>query len=235
MSTPPFKSLFVFSVLLVAAIGCGDPDYSGSGSSNANNDPGNNDVNNDLNNDVNNDQNNDVNNDQNNDVNNVEARIPLRHRATADACDDARSESNAGLNYPEDEMLACRLDSDCVDGPNGRCVDSRFGPDCTYDGCFQDDECGGQVCLCGESSLGVNRCLSRGDCLVDADCGPGGYCSPSFGDCGSYSGVVAFYCHTPQDECIDDSDCEGQFDFGGYCAFNPSVGRWMCSNAECDG
>ena len=220
MKRIPTPLLLLTGFVIALTASCGDADYSGSGVDTANND----------NNTVNND-NNTVNND-----NNVMPIEPERHRASADACDNERPPSDAGVNYPDDQDLPCRLDSDCTEGDNGRCQEFRFGPECTYDGCFEDNVCEGTVCLCGEGSS-PNRCLSRGECQTDANCGPGGFCSPSFGDCGSYSGVVGFYCHTPEDTCTNDSECAADPTFSdwAYCAFNPAVGAWMCSEAECDG
>ncbi|HKU40744.1 MAG TPA: hypothetical protein VJR89_21435, partial [Polyangiales bacterium] len=70
-----------------------------------------------------------------------------------------------------------------------------------------------------------NRCLA-GNCRVDADCGQSGYCSPSFGSCGSLDGVVAYYCHTCQDECIDDEDCSR---LQGECASPSSTPAFFCA------
>lgn len=132
--------------------------------------------------------------------------------------------------------VGCTTHEECTEGMNGRCTDYGRGyADCTYDQCFEDSECASGPCICGGDFAG-NSCRG-GDCQIDADCGDGGYCSPTFGDCGDYSGVIAYYCHTPEDECTDDTDCEGHRDgFGGaYCMYSPEVARWICSDSHCAG
>ena len=40
-------------------------------------------------------------------------------------------------------------------------------------------------------------------------------------------GFVAYYCDTPQDECVNDSDC---IYAGVYCLYDPVVQlRWVCT------
>lgn len=51
--------------------------------------------------------------------------------------------------------------------------------------------------------------------------------------CGSFYGVQGYYCHTPADSCINDSDCDPST--GGYCAFAPEIGYWACNHGECAG
>lgn len=151
-------------------------------------------------------------------------------------------------------MLACRHDSDCTDGVNGRCQDTRFGclTSCSYDTCQSDADCPERAaceCRSDASSLGNNRCITNGDCRVDADCGPGGFCSPSLlgercsctsvdycaflGDdtcadgrcsCGDSCGH-AYYCHTLSDTCVDDADCPD----GAACAFDLAHQAWECN------
>jgi len=159
-------------------------------------------------------------------------RVPLRHRAVAEACDRERPPGNVN----NDVGAQCSADEDCTDGENGRCIQHRETL-CTYDGCFDDGACDGFACECeGGWGSDHNICLRQGNCLVDADCGEGGYCSPSLGDCGDYGGTVGYFCHTPQDECIDDADCGGMPGSGGsYCRFNPAVGHWSCDDSQCVG
>jgi hypothetical protein len=73
-----------------------------------------------------------------------------------------------------------------------------------------------------------NVCLG-GNCRVDADCGPGGYCSPSFGSCGAYAGVVGYYCHTAKDKCVDDAECASD------CRYDTIMGAWACGTSSCAG
>jgi hypothetical protein len=44
-------------------------------------------------------------------------------------------------------------------------------------------------------------------------------------DCSGYHSIDSYRCHTPDDSCIDDSDCTG----GDYCNFNDYAGRWTCT------
>lgn len=163
---------------------------------------------------------------------------PEKHRPVAEACDDERPMQPFELG-PDEEYgeVECRSHEACDQGRNGRCVFTRFGTACTYDECITDDDCGaGSVCQCNGGFYSDNNvCLSQGECQTDGDCGANGYCSPSFGDCGDYSGVVGWFCHTADDECVDDADCGDGESWGDYCAFMPGTGRWQCSNSHCAG
>jgi hypothetical protein len=97
---------------------------------------------------------------------------------------------------------ACLVDANCADGPQGK---------------------PGTVCNCATSSCTVQP----GSCRVDADCGAGGFCSPTWTS-GEDVEVVAYECHTCEDQCIDDTDCTGMYP-GGYCIYNQCVGYWTCS------
>ena len=88
---------------------------------------------------------------------------------------------------------------------------------------MSDRDCpSGVPCGCRESAASYlpNYCVSGSDCRVDADCGPGGFCSPSQFDqwCGP-----TYHCHQPSDTCIDVSDC-----IGTGCNFDPQSGHWAC-------
>lgn len=167
-------------------------------------------------------------------------RVPRQHRATRAACPTDRPPSTCtGGGAP----AACTVDGDCTMGRNGRCVGNPHdGCRCNYDTCSDDSACmTGGPCACRLSTrgaAGANVCLP-GNCQIDADCGAGGYCSPTFGSCGEYSGVVGYRCHTPQDECVDDEDCAGvDAGFLGqrpYCMYAQEVGHWRCSNSACAG
>jgi len=70
---------------------------------------------------------------------------------------------------------------------------------------------------------------------VDADCGAGGWCSPTYDfSCGSFFGFIGYYCHTPSDTCLDDSDC-GTGSPPASCRYNPTVGAWACATGQCAG
>lgn len=156
---------------------------------------------------------------------------PEKHRPERIDCDMTRpSPQVVPSGNPEDQ---CAAHDDCTDGDNGRCLQMRFGYVCTYDECFVDSDCASNVCQCnGGFGSDANICMRQGNCLVDADCGPGNFCSPTFGDCGSYLGTVGYYCHTEQDECVNDSDCPGA---GWYCRYDRVGERWSCSDAQCAG
>jgi hypothetical protein len=173
-------------------------------------------------------------------------RIPVNHRATGETCDQVRSSST--LFPPEDAgapIAACHTDANCTAGANGRCRSTRFSWVCTYDTCFTDADCtvtsdAGEVkrmCFCGGDA--PNTCKG-GDCQTDSDCS-GSFCSPTLGSCGNYLGTVEYHCHTPQDECTNDSDCAGydsgisSFGLPPYCAFASEVGHWKCSSSQCAG
>ncbi|MFT6397600.1 MAG: hypothetical protein ACJAYU_002354 [Bradymonadia bacterium] len=159
---------------------------------------------------------------------------PDNHRAEPEICDETRPATEF-LPGPDDGGdWPCNQDADCTEGNNGRCsAMPRFGWDCTYDDCFDDAGCGETVCGCGADwGSDANSCYS-GDCQVDSDCGDNGFCSPSFDSCGYYAGVVSYFCHTEEDECLNDSDCSAESE--GYCMFNSSGDRWVCSYSHCAG
>jgi hypothetical protein len=88
----------------------------------------------------------------------------------------------------------------------------------------------GNTCACeGSPYVGDagNVCVG-GNCVVDADCGPGGYCSPSMSEGGACARFVGFFCHTSGDECVDDTECPSP----GSCIF--SATHWACTRAFCD-
>jgi hypothetical protein len=173
-------------------------------------------------------------------------RVPKNHRATAVACDHVRPTNDPGapaLDAGHTGYVTCYSHAECTDGENGRCVgNGHDGWHCTYDDCFADQDCPSGnidspgVCECeGGFRADNNVCLS-GNCHVDSDCDPlEGFCSPSLGQCGNYAKFVGYYCHTPGDECLDDSDCGDGGYSAGYCAFMPTVGHWQCSTSQCVG
>jgi hypothetical protein len=154
------------------------------------------------------------------------SREPEDHRPTEVTC-GTRPPGAGGVSSPP--TGDCAKDEDCTSGFNGRCTGR--GMECEYDRCFADSDCeSGSVCLCGAPAGTGNHCSEKG-CRVDADC-PGSWCSPTFGTCGNYSGVVGYACHTQSDECVDDADCG---DSGGYCWYSPMIAHWLCSTAQCVG
>lgn len=169
------------------------------------------------------------------------ARTPRVHRASGSACPADRPASNCAVTGGP--PVSCTADTECTSGTNGRCVgNAHDGCRCSYDTCQRDSDCtSGGPCGCrlsGRGSAGANVCLG-GNCATDSQCGPCGFCSPTLGDCGDYTGTIGYYCHTPQDECVDDEDCSA-LDAGflgqrPYCRYQPTVGRWTCSNQQCAG
>lgn len=162
-------------------------------------------------------------------------RIPDNHRADATDCDSERPAGDVeGSDYPVEGY--CKTDADCVDGERGRCENFRGISECTYDECIQDSECAtGGPCGCEMSFWSdANACLD-GNCRVDGDCGEAGYCSPTLSECGNYSGVVGYWCHTPEDECVNDSECMNSDMGAGYCMYSSPVGHWVCSYSQCVG
>src|SRR6185503_2377382 len=97
-----------------------------------------------------------------------------------------------------------------------------------YDGCFSDADCtsagGPGVCACRLEDTDANHCVG-GNCVIDADCGAGGWCSPSFPFDRINTNTAAYYCHTLADECLDDADCtpDGQF---ARCAYDDTKSHW---------
>lgn len=165
-------------------------------------------------------------------------RVPKSHRPVAVRCDSVRPSIDP--NVPDSGAGNCNEHADCTAGVNGRCDgNSHDGWNCTYDECTTDDDCGAGagICSCeGAFRADANRCLSTNGCRVDSDCGGGaGFCSPTLGGCGHFDKTVGYFCHTPQDECVDDADCGGPGAPGSYCAYDKTVARWKCSSAECAG
>jgi hypothetical protein len=153
-----------------------------------------------------------------------DARVPLNHRATGARCPSQRG--------PGVGAGGCS-DSECDGGINGRCIYVGLSLGCTYDECFTDSDCPpgpGGPCICRLSPSEPNSCAS-GNCVVDSSCGSGNYCSLSFTACA----FVTYFCHTPSDTCIDDTDC-ADFDAGdqsapptgGICAYDSHVAHWVC-------
>lgn len=158
--------------------------------------------------------------------------VPTNHRPSDAQCGLAAPPGDCTFDNPG---AACHSDADCSDaGPNGRCIAANGPPtcSCTWDTCAGDTDCSaGQTCACHGSpySDGVGNTCVPGNCRIDSDCGPGGYCSPSAGPstCGSLSG---YYCHTPKDQCLDDTDCSSST-AGNMCIYSPSDGFWTCQQS----
>ena len=183
-------------------------------------------------------------------------RVPANHRTVAAACTEARGPGavSGTANCP-DIPATCGQDSDCTAGKSGRCVSDTHGCTtigCSYDGCSSDADCAdNEACGCRMSATDSTPtiCVSA-ECRADADCGASGFCSPSLvGDpcvyptqalctpgegtcspgpclCGDGRGH-GYFCHTPNDTCLDDSDCETSS--GSSCGFDRLEKRWTCT------
>jgi hypothetical protein len=167
--------------------------------------------------------------------------VAANHRAQPTLC--PRSMGN-GLVYPP-----CTTDADCkmADGfgsmLTGKCTADDGGLACDFNQCSSDSSCtnAADVCSCQGQTGGDGRLASAciaANCHTDADCGPGGSCSPTvdFG-CGVHFGTIGYYCHTCADTCVNDSDCppDPTKGPGNYCAYDPGVGRWACGYGACTG
>lgn len=189
----------------------------------------------------------------------MNAGAPQKHRPTAACCPAQRGPAPSGQPYdscsgavgttcPANHATTCTSDSECTARANGRCFpfEGLVGPGgCDYDQCFTDSNCGTRTpCLCRSSATDSNSnvCDVGGNCAVDSDCGPAGYCSPSveLPDANICWGPKRYYCHTASDQCTNDADCSPP-DAGppspsspGYaCAYNPQDSRWECVKASC--
>jgi hypothetical protein len=188
-------------------------------------------------------------------------RVPAKHRAAGASCVQQRAAVNPtpvdpNCNPPDSDackaLFTCAQDSDCKGGQNGRCVQPGAGPrrlTCSYDECFADAQCTSNApceCRASASDGSPNSCLRSGNCRVDADCGEGGYCSPSLLNqscfcpsaalcgadtscspgpcmCGDSCGH-GYFCHSQKDTCLDDSDCAD-----GSCNYDSVEKRWACA------
>jgi hypothetical protein len=159
------------------------------------------------------------------------ARVPMNHRPNDLACMTTPPPGTCSGPNPTPPG-GCAMDSDCTQGTNGRCVQPGGplpGCECTYDTCSGDSDCPtGQTCACHDTAdvNGGNECVP-GNCRVDADCGLGGYCSPTVSSQGCGGNISGYYCHTPKDECVNDTDCPNS-PVGGACTYSSSLGYWAC-------
>jgi hypothetical protein len=168
--------------------------------------------------------------------------VPANHRPTEITCPEQRGAGDAS-GHSQEIGDPCGQDSDCTAGMNGRCLWFHISY-CSYDTCFSDSDCPNNlVCECRQSASSsvANVCMADGDCRVDSDCGPGGFCSPSLAgsDCvclqctssacsDTTSCGHGYFCHTQQDTCVNDSDCNGA-----TCVYDMSSKRWGCSSLSC--
>ncbi len=136
----------------------------------------------------------------------------------------------------------CATDADC-EGEGARCLDSyplEAWTDggtlcqCYVPACLDDSGCEeGTLCRCGVTANGegtpcggyfgkpcLHQCIPAG-CRTDADCGDGGFCSPSRDGCGWQ--IEGYHCHHPDAaECFSDWEC-----MGAQCRHEDGDG-WIC-------
>ncbi|HTB79109.1 MAG TPA: hypothetical protein VK762_37960 [Polyangiaceae bacterium] len=164
----------------------------------------------------------------------IAGRVPQDHRASGMVCPSQRGPGEDVTCTP-DASTMCTADSQCTSGANGRCGSFEIGPlpvpdcstQCSYDECFQDSDCGSRIpceCRASASSSAANDCVGGSKCATDADCGSGGYCSPSVG--GTCFGHF-YACHSPEDTCLEDTDCP-QGGAMSRCLYQVQLGRWAC-------
>ncbi len=141
-------------------------------------------------------------------------------------CGCTAGSGGANCSGPE---FTCTSDLACSSGVNGRCIrrGAVAGCLCTYDQCSSDTDCPtGQTCACRGSpymSGSGNSCVA-GNCRIDSDCGVRGFCSPSGGS------TVGYFCHTPQDTCVNAGECPACQGAPGdpRCVYSRSAGHWQC-------
>jgi hypothetical protein len=163
-------------------------------------------------------------------------RVPVNHRTGDGECSTTPPPGQCQPTWtcPSGDPSCCTSDSACTQGTNGRCnpIGPLPGCQCYYDACQHDTDCAtGHACAChGTADTGIsgNTCVP-GNCRVDSDCGSGGYCSPSLNSMSCGEGVGGYYCHTPNDQCIDDTDCSSGNGLPSVCTYSTTSGRWECT------
>ncbi len=165
-------------------------------------------------------------------------RAPEKHREAELPCSKEVTRETHGPRMRVPDGPPCTANADCKAQKNGRCNTTGH---CAYDSCYHDADCGkGGVCVCTEEGTRGYACV-MGGCSVDGDCTTGranGYCSPTYGlTCGPFTGTIGWYCHTKDDDCVDDGDCKPRTGKGarGYCAWSPEAEKWVCGYGQCVG
>ena len=176
----------------------------------------------------------------------VRSSVATNHRPEKVACPQERGPGKASV------IKDCSQDSDCTDGTNGRCISPNImgplgGSSCSYDRCLSDEDCSAnEPCKCRESAAlnTPNFCVVGSNCRIDSDCGAAGFCSPSLfyidsaiygtSTSGSGSATFGYFCHTSEDRCMNDSDCENAAPCapgngcGSIACGYSSENRWDC-------
>ena len=131
------------------------------------------------------------------------------------------------FDYEIEESLsdASNCPDGCIeDGISGVCFDDGWVRiyECVYK-CESDGDCPkGRYCLCTntETDFNFSECV-KGNCSTDEDCEVGFQCGVTKSECGASNGL---YCHTPNDDCYGDVDCEDMY----RCAFDENEAKWTC-------
>ena len=182
-------------------------------------------------------------------------RVPPNHRA-ATTCPARAATTYVDPSACSDaSYFSCASDADCSETSSGFCYVNGCFSECLSDACHADSACpSGQMCACLATG---NACVPivAGGCSVDADCGPCGFCSPSWvekacacmtttgcnetGWCGvgtadgwqqvpcscSNGCGSGYFCHTPADTCETDTDCGDEWT---VCAYDFGPQNWSC-------
>jgi hypothetical protein len=138
---------------------------------------------------------------------------------------ECRIDPIQSCSYPSAFRQPCESDADCTAGPGGACWRVISYPECAYNECDDASDCGPAArCEC----IGVRRCIPA-SCFSDSDCTTGYRCELSFAlQCGFIAPPEGYRCHGADDECQDDSGCEGR-----TCVFDPAVSHWACRDINC--
>ena len=161
------------------------------------------------------------------------------HRAMALDCDPTIDTLSCGGTEDNKE---CEADSDCTDGPNGKCVtginyaeyegqEDRTYCRCEY-ACERDEDCGvGEVCVCNEvveTGISQSSCQPA-NCQTDADCESGECGISSYND--GCTDLVGLACRSSQDACRLHDECSSE---NLECAIDTYSGSltWACRDTQ---
>jgi hypothetical protein len=161
--------------------------------------------------------------------------IPTMHRPVPMTCPPVVG--NCPARTTDMGTMGCASDQDCTTSPHGHCDVMFNGCSCDYDTCLGDSDCpANNICACASPRGEPANVCVPGNCRVDADCGPGGYCSLSLGmGCIGRLPVQGAFCHSKADTCTNDADCMSSTGGFNYCQWHPELGHWACTMIVCAG
>jgi hypothetical protein len=166
----------------------------------------------------------------------IDVPVPIDAQTTMDAIGELSASDTATVDIiVEASATDSSADDVAPDVPPGTPVNHRAtNPPCSTTGmCMRDSDCGsGHVCACAGTAYAslMNTCVTS-NCVIDADCGSGGWCSPSETEGGACAWLAGYFCHTPSDTCINDSECVGS-PGPAHCIYD--TGAWHCGHLFCD-